>query len=284
MSEPEDKSSPEDFVQSFLLIERNLARDLEGMEFDGVEYVYNPIDYAVETHCDYLTKYQSGPRGILFLGMNPGPWGMLQTGVPFGQVAVVRDWLHVDGAVKTPAKQHPKRPVQGLECERREVSGERFWTLVKEEFGLTEFLSRCAVYNHCPLGFLGASGKNITPPDMKKAVKEAALAACDQALIQVLNLLQVHTVVGIGRFAVQRAEKVLRDVGLADKVQVHFLNHPSPASASANKGGGWNKMAAAQLREMGLLPLPDPPEPPERQDPPDPPEPPERQDPPDPAP
>ena len=35
-------------------------------------------------------------KRVVFLGMNPGPFGMAQVGVPFGEVAAVRDWLRID--------------------------------------------------------------------------------------------------------------------------------------------------------------------------------------------
>jgi len=42
--------------------------------------------------------------------MNPGPWGMAQTGVPFGEINAVKDWLGINAEVDKPQKQHPKRP------------------------------------------------------------------------------------------------------------------------------------------------------------------------------
>ena len=58
--------------------------------------------------------------------MNPGPWGMVQTGVPFGEVSLVREWLGIDATIRRPKVLHPDRPVEGFLCQRREVSGSRF--------------------------------------------------------------------------------------------------------------------------------------------------------------
>lgn len=46
-----------------------------------VSAVYNPTEYATLLHCQYLERFLTGQKRILFLGMNPGPWGMCQTGV-----------------------------------------------------------------------------------------------------------------------------------------------------------------------------------------------------------
>ncbi len=48
---------------------------------ENVEYVYNPLDYAANLHNQYVKKYCDSTRKIMFLGMNPGPFGMVQTGV-----------------------------------------------------------------------------------------------------------------------------------------------------------------------------------------------------------
>src|SRR4051812_3435288 len=90
-----------------------------------VAYVYHPLDYAWDVHESYLRHYGNSRKQVVFVGMNPGPFGMVQTGVPFGQIAAVRDWMKIDGRIRQPAKQHPKRPVTGFACSRSEISGER---------------------------------------------------------------------------------------------------------------------------------------------------------------
>src|ERR671926_1271259 len=76
-----------------------------------VTHIYNPLDYAWPAYELYLRRYGSGRKRVLFLGMNPGPFGMVQTGVPFGQVAAVRDWLGIVARIDRPPDEHPKRPV-----------------------------------------------------------------------------------------------------------------------------------------------------------------------------
>ncbi|HVM45250.1 MAG TPA: single-stranded DNA-binding protein, partial [Candidatus Thermoplasmatota archaeon] len=75
-----------------------------------VAHVYDPLAYAWEPHARFATRYGRGPKRAVLVGMNPGPWGMGQTGVPFGDVRRVRDWMGVEGRVEQPPRPHPKRP------------------------------------------------------------------------------------------------------------------------------------------------------------------------------
>lgn len=242
----------EDVAIKILDIEEQLAKEIERCPMDErVVYLYNPIGYARTTHEMFMKRYMNSQRDVLFLGMNPGPWGMSQTGVPFGEVAMVRDFLGITGPVDKPTKEHPKRLVQGFACSKQEVSGQRFWSLVKQLCGTPQnFFQSCAVYNMCPVAFMAATGKNLTPIDMGAAYKGKIFELCDEALAQVIEILQVKVIIGIGRFAETRAKLVLKSMGNST-ISVHFLNHPSPASARANRN--WQELALRQLSEMNVL-------------------------------
>ena len=71
-------------------IENDLCRRLLEIDYSlsRVDFIYNPIDYASDPHTCFLSKYCSGPKKVLFLGMNPGPFGMAQNGVCCGHVMV----------------------------------------------------------------------------------------------------------------------------------------------------------------------------------------------------
>ena len=117
-------------------ISRSLSERVAGLRFaDPVCCVYNPLEYARAPHELYLSRYGGGTKEVLLLGMNPGPFGMAQTGVPFGDVAMVRDWLGIVAAVTKPRDEHPKRPVLGFDCHRSEVSGARLWGWARDRFG-----------------------------------------------------------------------------------------------------------------------------------------------------
>jgi len=212
-----------------------------------VAYVYNPLDYAWAPHVGYLSRWGSSPRRVLFLGMNPGPWGMAQVGVPFGEVSVVRDWLGITGTVTAPAKAHPAKPVDGFGCGRSEVSGRRLWGLFAERFGSAEaFFRDHFVGNYCPLMLLDEGGRNLTPDRLRGAAREALEQACDAHLRRVVAVLQPQWVIGIGNFAAGRAREAL--CGLP--VQVGSVLHPSPASPAANRG--WAGAAVRQLADLGV--------------------------------
>lgn len=212
-----------------------------------VEYVYNPLAYARELHRDYLEKY-ARPNVALWVGMNPGPFGMAQTGVPFGDVTMVRDFLGVSGALGALPRQHPKRPIRGFECGRREVSGTRLWGYARDRFGAPRsFFERFFVVNYCPLVFMAESGRNITPDKLPAAEAEALTAVCDEALRRMAIAMNARFLVGVGAFARRAAERALAGSG----IPVGQILHPSPASPPANRG--WAEAAHRQLQNLQLM-------------------------------
>lgn len=229
-------------------ISRKLSADLRPLHFNKpVTHVYNPLEYARKCHEAYLRRYGQGPKEVVFLGMNPGPWGMAQTGVPFGEVAIVRDWLGIDEPADRPPREHPAKPVTGLACRRSEVSGRRLWGLFREKFGDPDkFFRRFFVTNYCPLLFLEESGRNRTPVQLPAEERRAILAVCDEALRRTVAALDAKFVIGIGNFAEERAREALagRDVVIGR------ILHPSPASPAANNG--WAEKVLEQLRELGI--------------------------------
>ena len=233
---------------SLATITSRLSKRVGALQFAApVTHVYNPLEYARACHSEYLRRFGHPGVEALLLGMNPGPFGMSQTGVPFGEVAAVRDWMGITGKVGRPENEHPKRPIQGFDCPRSEVSGRRVWDWAKDHFGTPEaFFERFFVWNFCPLVFLQESGRNHTPDKLPAQEREALFAVCDQALQEVVSLLKPARVIGIGAFAEARARRALAD---AD-VQFGRVLHPSPASPLANKG--WAAAADRQFSAMGL--------------------------------
>jgi single-strand selective monofunctional uracil DNA glycosylase len=229
-------------------IARDLADDAGRLRFaPPVRHVYNPLHYAWEAHAQYLERYGDGPKEVLFLGMNPGPWGMAQTGVPFGEIGVVRDWLRIDAEIGRPDHEHPKRPVQGFACTRSEVSGARLWGWARGRFGTPDrFFDRFFVANYCPLAFLESSGRNRTPNRLPAVERAPLLEICDRALRSTVHHLRPTLVVGVGAFAEDRAREALDGFDVA----VGRVLHPSPASPAANRG--WAELATRQLRELEI--------------------------------
>jgi len=229
-------------------IARELGDEVNVLRFaPPVTQVYNPLDYAWDAHRQYLERYGAAPKDVLFLGMNPGPWGMVQTGVPFGEVSAVRDWLRIDAGIGRPQHEHPKRPVAGLGCTRSEVSGARLWGWARNVFGTPErFFSRFFIANYCPLAFLEESGRNRTPDKLPAVERQPLLEVCDRALRRTVEHLQPRWVIGVGTFAEGRARAALDDLDLI----VGRILHPSPANPAANRG--WAETASRELRELGV--------------------------------
>ncbi len=229
-------------------ISRALSRAVSRIDFgDPVAYVYNPLSYARKSHELYLSRFGKGPKETVLVGMNPGPFGMAQTGVPFGDVGFVRDWMGIEAPVGKPPAQHPKRPVLGFDCPRSEVSGSRLWGWAKERFETPErFFSRFFVINYCPLVFIESTGRNRTPDKLSVEEREALLPVCDRALRDAIAVLQPDWVIGVGAWATKRARAALGTDGLA----IGTVLHPSPASPKANRG--WAAQAENDLRGLGI--------------------------------
>jgi len=227
---------------------KRLCAEADRLKFAApVTHIYNPLSYAWATHEAYLRKFGGTPKRIVFLGMNPGPFGMVQTGVPFGEISAVRNWLRIEGPIGKPVAEHPRRAITGFACQRSEVSGQRLWGLFAERFGRAEdFFVNHIVMNYCPLAFLEHSGRNRTPDKLPANEKAALLAACDKHLRAIIDALQPEWLIGIGDFAAKRAEQAFPD----GVVKIGRILHPSPASPAANRD--WAAMATNQLRKLGV--------------------------------
>lgn len=235
-------------AEPLLAAAQALSAQIGSLRFGApVSHVYNPLDYAWAPHAEYLRRYGEGRKRVVFVGMNPGPFGMAQTGVPFGEVAAVRDWMGIEAPVGKPAVENPKRPVEGFACQRSEVSGRRLWGLFAERFGTAEaFFAGHFVANWCPLAFFD-HGRNLTPDKLPAAEIGELNAACDAHLAAVVDALEPEWVVGVGGFAEARAR-----LAFGDAVRIGRILHPSPASPAANRG--WAEAATRQLIELGVWP------------------------------
>ncbi len=241
MKPPAASTSPQ-----LIAAARELSSAVGRLQFaPPVTHVYNPLDYAWAAHEEYLRRFGGSRKRVVFLGMNPGPFGMAQTGIPFGEVAAARDWMGIRAAVAKPAHEHPKRPVEGFDCPRSEVSGRRLWQLFAERFGAPEkFFADHFVVNYCPLAFLSATGSNLTPDKLPAAEQEKLFAICDSHLRRVLEILEPEWLIGVGAFALARGAAISANVKLGK------ILHPSPASPAANRG--WSAAATQQLVELGI--------------------------------
>ena len=234
-----------------------LAADCDALSFGPpATHVYNPLAYAAPVHREYLRRFARAPKRALFLGMNPGPWGMAQTGVPFGDAAFVRKWMRLRGEVGAPANPHPARPVHGLDCPRREASGARLWGMFRERFGSAEnFFAENLALNYCPLLFLDArvGCRNLTPDKLRAEDAAPLFALCDDYLRAAVSLLRPRFLIGVGKFAEGRLLKLFSEnagTGGRGEFVIGAMPHPSPANPAANRG--FAGLAETQLREIGV--------------------------------
>jgi single-strand selective monofunctional uracil DNA glycosylase len=225
-----------------------LANALRDLRFSPpVSHVYHTLDYTWDAHRHYLERFGKGPKRVVFMGMNPGPYGMTQTGIPFGEIAAVRDWMGIECHIPKPPLEHPKRPIEGFLCKRSEVSGRRLWGLFAQRFpNPDDFFRNHFVVNYCPLVWMSATGANLTPDKLPAAEMAPVEAACQEHLRQVIAALQPAYLIGVGAFAEERLRRAAGSTGTA---VIGKILHPSPASPAANRG--WAEAASSQLAALG---------------------------------
>ena len=229
-------------------IAKQLIRDVRTLEFGPpVTHVYNPLEYAYEPFRLYLRQFGLPPKEVVLVGMNPGPWGMAQTGIPFGEIQAVQQWMGIEAPVYTPKSEHPKRPIEGFGCSRSEVSGRRLWGWAQKKFKSPErFFSRFFVANYCPLQFIEDGGRNRTPNRLRASERKPLLDICDRALRLSIQWLEPKYVIGVGKFAAERARTALFD----QQVIIGAITHPSPANPKANRG--WEQIISKEFSEIGV--------------------------------
>ena len=242
----EDLLQPSVISRALVRAAKRLCQEVDTLKFSPpITHVYNPLRYAWAPHKLYLQKFGGTKKRVVFLGMNPGPFGMAQTGVPFGEILAVRNWLKIEAPVRRPSLEHPRRLVTGFACTRSEISGQRLWRLFAERFGHAgEFFASHIVMNYCPLAFLESTGRNRTPDKLAPAERTRLIAACDRHLQAVVTVLEPEWVIGIGDFAAKRAAQSLS----RSDVRIGRILHPSPASPSANRD--WAGAAIRQLQAL----------------------------------
>lgn len=247
-----DGRMSDDISQIAIHAVQKLNRQLQPLVFaEPVSHVYLPTEYAWDRHREYLELFASGKKKVMFLGMNPGPWGMAQTGIPFGEISAVRDWMGISGPVGKPDPEHPKRPVSGFECTRSEVSGRRLWGLFAEKFPQAkDFFRDHFVANYCPLVWMGETGRNITPDKLPKEEMLAVEEACQQHLASLIDALTPDWLIGVGAYAEQKLKITAEDYFPDRSYNIGKILHPSPASPAANRG--WEPQADKQLCDLGV--------------------------------
>lgn len=245
MSEKKRKHIVECVKSATLELSDNLELVVESKKFPEKIFAYNPLEYAREAYFAYLETYINTPLDALFLGMNPGPNGMMQTGIPFGDIKLVKNYLGISSGVKKPAKEHPKKPIMGFDWPRSEVSGTRLWSFFQSQYDRPKvFFKKFFVLNYCPLGFLSETGANVTPDKLPADVRKKIEAYCDDYLLKVVPLFEAKVLVGVGGYASKVFER------LFPSSKVITVLHPSPANPAANRG--WATAASKQLREAGV--------------------------------
>lgn len=237
--------------QSFISRTDLFLSDLSRLHFSFEGVIYNPMVYARRLWNSYQEKALSGRNDVLFLGMNPGPDGMVQTGVPFGARSLVRDYLKIEGGPDRPETEHPKRRITGLDGKKDEGSGKAFWGMVESLYpDVMDFFSFATVQNFCPLCFITTGDRcvNVTPDRLRKNERKELERLCLGYLEWIIEHFGVKKAVGIGKYAYSFLEKI---PSLEKTVRIV---HPSPINPSAHRLWADNgRLVAQYLKEEGIL-------------------------------
>ncbi|MDW8246799.1 MAG: hypothetical protein RMJ84_09485 [Sandaracinaceae bacterium] len=230
-------------------LDRALSASLSDLRWDPpVACVYNPLTYAHHARVLYFERYGTLPKRVLFVGLNPGPFGMVQSGIPFGDVHMVREYLGINARISAPPHTHPKRPVLGFACKRPEISGRRFWGWIRKHHPNPHtFFSKALVWNWCPLAFFDANGRNLTPDRLRGKARFQLFEICDHSIITLIDCLQPAWVIGVGKFVFERIRK------LFNPSKVTLIPHPSPANPASNRGWESHAEKAIQLFHPDLF-------------------------------
>lgn len=223
---------PPGVPEDLLTLDKQTIKKMDVLKFDKkkVQYVYNPVDYAYAGYSRYVRKYLKSSKKILFVGLNPGPYGMCQTGIPFGDVSTVKEWMELEMDISKPLDECPKKPVDGLKCTTVEQSGKRFWGFFKKKCGAADnFFRNAFVINYCPIAFFDRSGKNVTPNELEVSSREELEKICDEYLEKVVEMVKCEIIICVGRYAEHKVKSIFID---NSEINILYMKHPSPQVGS----------------------------------------------------
>jgi single-strand selective monofunctional uracil DNA glycosylase len=139
--------------------------------------IWNPGLYAASWHALFRKEYPASAGCILVFGLNPGPYGMAQTGIPFTDLKRLRE--HLPRLAKGLERRGCSLAGVGLAprslrpylSRTFESSAVRVYRFLSRGWGSAEDGWRSVVVaNPCSLLFMDAAGENRTPADLVGAV------------------------------------------------------------------------------------------------------------------
>lgn len=226
-------------------------------------HVWNPGRYGASWHRRFRRMVPLESNPVILFGLNPGPYGMAQTGIPFTDVKRLRERLprlaaslEIHGPVEVPGLAPPSlRPFLTRSFESSAVRIYRFLDLAWGS--AEEGWRKVGVANPCSLLFMDAAGKNRTPADLQGAVSRRRSAghsaaelreACDRlrrkAALEAMAAVRPRGVVLLGK-DVQKAlgSVTVKVVGARD-----VLPWEHPARAVPTR---WARGLLGEIRRRG---------------------------------
>jgi len=226
--------------------------------------VWNPALYALDIYQEYLTKFPPEPGAILALGLNPGPYGMAQTGIPFTDCRTASGALGMEMTI-------PGKAPDDLISRLKKANGKWRGTYERSSLGMYRFLilawgdiktayRNWFVGNPCPLLFLDPERWNVTPADPRLRRMKEVGELRQRAVIGFSEILNPRGIVCFGKDVAKAVGEVaIRQVG-PDRVV--FYEHPARAVPEKWAAGLLQELTQRQLLtgKPGVSPVYDRPE------------------------
>jgi single-strand selective monofunctional uracil DNA glycosylase len=216
--------------------------------------VLDPSRYGERWHAPFRRLYPPRARPLLVFGLNPGPYGMAQTGIPFTDLKRLAQGLPRLAAELARSGERLSLPglapssLQPFLTRTFESSSVRVHRFLRLAHGSAERAFREVVFvNPCPLLFIDrALGENRTPADLPRALR----AGVDEARVEVVSVavarLRARGAIVLGRDAAAALSVPLR-ARLGERAVVEW-EHPARAVPDI-----WARGLLAALRRRGLL-------------------------------
>jgi single-strand selective monofunctional uracil DNA glycosylase len=224
--------------------------------------VLNPGRYGERWHARFRRAYPMSPRPLLVFGLNPGPYGMAQTGVPFTDLKRLESalpglWKDLVASGEPVTRPGLAPPSLARHLTRTfESSSVRVYRFLERAYGRPELALREVVFvNPCPLLFIDPeTGANRTPADLPRALRARKAAELVHAfeelrratVLEAVAELEPRGAILLGRDVAAAVGEALR-AALGARSVVEW-EHPARAVPET-----WSRGLADELRKRGLL-------------------------------
>ena len=205
--------------------------------------VWNPQLYGLPLYRRFATEHLPTSRGaIVALGLNPGKYGMSQTGIPFTDVTrAARVGIAIEPPGLAPASLRPF-----LKSYRVERSSASVYNLLDALWGgPAEGWRRLWAVAPCGLLFLEPDGTNVTPADARLARRDDVRELRLRVIRESVEAARPRGVLLLGQDVARVAADALGDV------ETLVVDHPVARGPGRRGPAWWAGVVAQAVRARG---------------------------------